>query len=88
MVSYFIMGNLGETKLSYMNIKELYGWFDDTAKNGFKIDGLAPGAGNSPSGNSPKNRNHFIVTPELLAERNKAILDNPDPKEAVISLQC
>ena len=25
MVSYFIMGNLGETKLSYMNVKELGG---------------------------------------------------------------
>ena len=83
MVSYFIMGNLGETKLSYMNIKELYGWFDDKAKNGFKIDGLAPGAGNIPTGNSPKNKNHFIVTPEQLAERYKAILDNPDPKEAL-----
>mgnify|MGYP001793048346 CR=1 FL=1 len=51
MVSYFIMGNLGETKLSYMNVKELYGWFEDKAKNGFKIDGLAPGAGNIPTGN-------------------------------------
>ena len=89
MVSSFIMGNLGETKLSYMNVKELCGWFEDKAKNGFKIDqgvltpwidGLAPGAGNIPTGNSPNNRNHFIITPEQLANRYKAILDNPDPE--------
>ena len=80
--SYFIMGNLGETKLSYMHIEELNGWFDDKAKNGFKIDGLSPGAGNIPTGNSPKNRNHFIVTPEQLAYRYKDILDNPDPEKA------
>ena len=66
-----------------MHIKELCGWFDDKAKNGFKIDGLAPGAGNIPTGNSVNNRNHFIVTPEQLADRYKGILDNPDPKEAL-----
>ena len=27
--SYFLIGNLGETKLSYMAIEELHGWFDD-----------------------------------------------------------
>ena len=83
MVSYFIMGNLGETKLSYMAIKELHGWFDDQAKNGFKIDGLAKGAGNIPTGNSLKNRNHFIITPEKLAVKYKAVLNNPDPDEAL-----
>ena len=30
--SYFFIGNLGETKLSHMAIKELKGWFDDRAK--------------------------------------------------------
>lgn len=29
MTSYFLIGNLGETKLSYMAIDELQGWFDD-----------------------------------------------------------
>ena len=50
MISYFLMGDLGETKLSYMAVQELHGWFDDKAKNGFKIDGLAKGAGNIPTG--------------------------------------
>lgn len=31
MASYFLIGNLGETKLSYMAIEELQGWFDDCA---------------------------------------------------------
>ena len=83
LTSYFIMGNIGETKLSYMHVKELHGWFDDKAKNGFKIDGLSPGAGNIPTGNSANNRNHFIVTPEQLADRYKGILDNPHPKDAL-----
>ena len=67
--NYFLIGNLGETKLSYMNVKQLGGWFSDAAKNGFKIDGLAAGAGNIPTGSKPQNRNHFIVTPEQLADR-------------------
>ena len=83
MTSYFLIGNLGETKLSYMAIEELHGWFDDKSKNGFKIDGLAKGAGNIPTGNDLKNVNHFIVTPKQLAKRYKTILDNPDPKEAL-----
>ena len=83
MISYFLMGDLGETKLSYMAVQELHGWFDDKAKNGFKIDGLAKGAGNIPTGHSPKNKNHFIVTPEMLANKYKAILNRPDPDEAL-----
>ena len=76
---YFLIGNLGETKLSYMAVDELRGWFDDTAKNGFKIDGLAPGAGNIPTGNLlDKNQNYFIVTPEELARRYEKILNSPD----------
>ena len=67
---YFLVGNLGETKLSYMVVDELQGLFNDTAKNGFKIDGLAEGAGNIPTGNgTPFKRNHFIVTPQELADR-------------------
>ena len=81
--SYFLITNLGETKLSYMAIRELQGWFDDKSRNGFKIDGLAEGAGNIPTGNSPQNVNHFIVTPSQLAERYKNKLDNPDANEAL-----
>ena len=77
--SYFLMGNFRETKLSYMNIDELKGWFDDKAKNGFKIDGLAPGAGNIPTGNLvDKIQNYFIVTPEELSRRYEKILNSPD----------
>ena len=82
MTSYFLIGNLGETKLSYMAIEELHGWFDDKSKNGFKIDGVAKGAGNIPTGNGLKNVNHFIITPEQLAKRYKTILDK-DRKSVV-----
>ena len=51
LTSYFLIGNLSETKLSYMAIKELQGWFHDTSKNGFKIEGLLEGAGNTLTGN-------------------------------------
>ena len=63
--TYFLIGNLGETKLKYMNIEELSmdKWFDDESINGFKIDGLSPNAGNIPTGNgSEKKRNPFITT--------------------------
>ena len=58
-ISYFLIGNFRETKLSYMAVDELreQKWFDDKSKNGFKIDGLAPQAGNIPTGNGiPKTR--------------------------------
>ena len=32
---------------------------------------------------SPINRNHFIVTPEQLADRYRVTLDNPAPEEAL-----
>ena len=84
MTSYFLIGNLQETKLSYMAIKELEGWFDDKAINGFKIDGLAPGAGNIPTGNgSAETKNHFILTPEDLAAKYESVLNNPVEKEAL-----
>ena len=82
--SYFFIGNLGETKISYMAIDELKRWFDDKAKNGFKIDGLSDGAGNIPTGNGSKGqKNHFIVTPSELADRYKQILHNPDRDESL-----
>ena len=82
---YFLIGNLAETHLKYMNIEELSGtvcnswlenkaqtdrWFVDTSVNGFKIDGLSPNAGNIPTGNgSEKQRNHLIATVEELVAR-------------------
>ena len=107
LTTYFIIGNLRETKLSYMAIDELLGqnkWFVDKSKNGFKIDGLAPQAGNIPTGNgAPKTRideepsgniptgngdpltkNHFITTPDSLAKRYEAILQNPVREDALM----
>ena len=82
--SYFFIGNLGETKLSHMAIKELKGWFDDRAKIGFQIDSLSSGAGNIPTGNGIGAKcNHFIVTPAELASCYKHVLDNPDEHEAL-----
>ena len=82
--SYFVIGNLGETKLSHMAIEELKGWFDDRAKIGFQIDSLVSGAGNIPTGNGiGAMHNHFIVTPVELASRYKHVLDNPDECEAL-----
>ena len=82
---YFLIGNLGETHLKYMNIEEFSErkgspisldetraerWFDDTSTNGFKIDGLSPNAGNIPTGNgSEEQHNHLIVTVEELVSR-------------------
>ena len=76
--TYFLIGNLGETKLSYMAIDELQTWFKDTAINGLKIDGLTTSAGNIPTGNAlTKSRNHFIVTAEELIQRYKDMYNNP-----------
>jgi len=81
--SYFIIGNLQEPVLGYMSIAELKGWFDDTQKSGFKIDGLKDGAGNIPTGNgSNSQQNHFIVTPTSLIHKYKSVLD--DPKDDAI----
>ena len=75
---YFVIGNLRETKLSYMAIEELQGWFDDQAKNGSKIDGLSPGAGNIPTGNGVnQKKNCFIITTEDLAAVYEEVLKNP-----------
>ena len=83
--TYFIIGNLSETKLSYMAVDELKPWFEDKAKNGFKIDGLLQGAGNIPTGNgSEATRNHFIVTPQELADRYLHTLHNPDRTQSVM----
>ena len=83
MTIFFLVGNLQETKLKYMNIEELKG-FDDKGKNGFKIDGLQPKAGNIPTGNGrPEQKNKFILTvSELITEYTK-IWNNPDPEESM-----
>lgn len=82
--TYFLMGNMRETKLSYIAVSELRGWFDDKSKNGFKIDGLSAGAGNIPTGNgNPNSKNHFIATPKEMAARYQNVLNNPDKKEAL-----
>ena len=81
--TYFLIGNLGETKLSYMAIKELQGWFDDQSQNGMKIDGLGKGAGNIPTGNGlDKPHNHFIMTYDELLSKYQHVLNNPEPEEA------
>lgn len=83
MASYFLIGNLGETKLGYMAIDELEGWFEDQSKSGLKIDGLTKDAGNIPTGNgSIDKHNHFIVTPQALIMRYRQILHNPIEQEA------
>lgn len=93
---YFLIGNLGETKLKYMAIPELMvwndekkeyiaHWFNDDTKNGVKIDGLGSWAGNIPTGGDGdiEDRNKFICTVDELACKYKSVLDHPDPKKAV-----
>lgn len=83
MTAYFFIGNLGETRLSYMAIDELEGWFDDVCISGFKIDGLSNGAGNIPTGNGTTNpRNHLILTVDELIDKFKETLDNPVDEDA------
>ena len=72
--SYFLIGSLGETKLSYMDIDELKGWFDDLSTNGLKIDGLTTGAGNVPTGNGKTEGYQLIVTPDILMQHIKTCL--------------
>jgi hypothetical protein len=103
-ITYFIIGNFRETKLSYMAVDELMPWFEDKSQNGLKIDGLAPQAGNIPTGNGiPKTRvdeqpsgniptgngsiltrNHFIATPEEIAQRYKLVFLDPNEAEALM----
>ena len=63
---YFVIGNIKETPLKYMNIEELKN-FTDNGMNGFKIDGLQQKAGNIPTGNGTKEqKNKFILTVDEL----------------------
>ena len=80
MTSYFLIGNLGETTLDYMDVAELFQdkLFVDRSKSGFKIDGLQKKAGNIPTGNGRVGTtNRFIVTPEELKSRYAYVLNNP-----------
>ena len=87
MSMYFLISNLRETNLKYMNIEELRqdGWFEDTCINGFKIDGLLPNAGNIPTGNGsgtqPKNR--FIKTVEEMVKDYVEVFNNPDNERSI-----
>lgn len=82
LTTYFLIGNLRETKLSHMDIKELHGLVDDRSQNGFKIDGLAPGASNIPTGrDTPESR--LILTPSELISRYQKLNNDPNPTEAI-----
>ena len=85
MTMYFIICNLKETNLKYMNVLELKELnFVDCVKSGFKIDGLQTKAGNIPTGNgTPEHKDKFIVTVDQLLIEYKYILDNPDPEKSL-----
>ena len=85
MTMYFLIGNLKETNLKYMNVRELKELnFNDRVKSGFKIDGLQTKAGNIPTGNgTPEQKDKFIVTVDQLLIEYKYILDNPDPEKSL-----
>ena len=92
---YFIIGNLKETKLKYMNIAELKGWFDDKSTNGFKIDGLSVDAGNTPTGNgSTQPRYRMIKTVDEAALWYEQVFNVPDEESvkgdesAMLSNSC
>ena len=75
MIVYFIIGNIQETNLKYMDIEELEGWFVDEGKSGFKIDGLRTNAGNIPTGNGKNDeKNKYICTAESLVEKYRELL--------------
>ena len=86
---YFMIGNMKETKLKYMNIEELKGWFDDKSINGFKIDGfkidgLSVNAGNIPTGNeSTQPRYRMIMTVDEAALWYERVFTMPDKKESI-----
>ena len=80
MTVYFLIGNIQETNLKYMDIEELEGWFVDEGKSGFKIDGLRTNAGNIPTGNGKNDeKNKYICTVESLVERYRALLQPATP---------
>ena len=86
--AYFIIGNLQETKLKYMDIEELnrdHTWFEDTSVSGFKIDGLQKNAGNIPTGNGTQSqKNKFIQTVDGLVDMYAQIFILPDPEKSKI----
>ena len=85
--TYFVIGNIGETKLSNFCIKELESWFEDCSKNGFRMDGISENAGNIPTGRAgfmnETQKYPFILTPTELGEEYKRRLGHPDPKQTV-----
>ena len=85
---YFIIGNLQETDLKYMNIEELNRdgkWFSDASVSGFKIDGLQKKAGNIPTGNgTERQQDKFIKTVSEMAEMYRQVFLYPDGEESKI----
>ena len=60
------------------------GWFEDGAKDGFKIDGLQESAGNIPTGNGEAGSNNkFIMTPDQFLERYQEEYTHPDKTKAL-----
>ena len=80
--TYFIIGNLQETKLKYMGVEELNRdskWFEDTTTSGFKIDGLQKNAGNIPTENGTQSQNNkFIQAVDGLVKMYGQIFLHPD----------
>ncbi|XP_067936710.1 uncharacterized protein [Watersipora subatra] len=80
---YFLIGNMQETKLKYMNISEL-DWFEDLEMSGVKIDGLQRGAGNIPTGNGVTQRkNKYITSPDEFVKKFEIIYNEPNPEDAL-----
>ena len=74
---YFLIANLGETKLKCMNIPELQNVMEEY-RSGVKIDGFQRFAGNIPTGNGTKRQeNRLICTIDELEQLYHSVLNNP-----------
>ena len=76
MLSYFVIGALGQTKINSLDVKELNDWFVDARKHGFQFDGITKSAGNIPNGND-NDPNRFIKTPEQLCKEYLRVWESP-----------
>ena len=75
-LSYFVIGALGQTKINSLDVKELNDWFVDARKHGFQFDGITKSAGNIPNGND-NDPNRFIKTPEQLCKEYLRVWESP-----------
>ena len=79
---HFIIGNLKETNLRHMRIKELTGWFDDETTNGFNIAGPSLNAGSIPAGKGTTlSRYRMIMTVDEAALWYERVLTMSDEKQ-------